>query len=334
MSNFLFECIELNLQTPTDFFGRFVFKPLPSGHGITLGNLFRRVLLTNLPGTSIVGARIAGISHEFSTIPGVREDVLEILLNLKDLIFKGESKTGSIGRLKVQGPAIITANQLVLPNEISLVNPTQYLATIADTTTFELEVKIETGIGYLLAENRLKKNHYPNDFLSIDAIFMPVHKVVYRVESIETDNLQNEEQVILDIWTNGSITPTKAISLAAKEISEWLTPILNIEQSSINIAVGNSGESNYQSPSFIKEMETEKINFRSSQNQDPFAFMSIEELNLSARAFNSLRRAEILMVGDLLKYSLQDLGSLKNFGQKSLEEVVDALKNKCGVSLQ
>lgn len=332
MSKFLFECIELNLQTPTDYFGRFIFKTLPAGHGITLGNLFRRLLLTSLPGISIVGVRIAGINHEFSTVSGVREDVLEILLNLKDLIFKGKCAEGSIGRLKVQGPAVITADCLVIPPEISIVNPTQYIATISDNSIFELEVKIEPGTGYLLAETRIKEDPHPSDFLSMDAIFMPVRKVVYNVESIESDTTkQNEEQVILDLWTNGSITPTKAIFLAAKEMAEWLTPILSIEKSSIKIipkeleTINLEITSNIESKDEISTIEKEQNKFNS---------MKIEELNLSARAYNSLKKANILMVGDLINYSLDDLSNIKNFGQKSLHEVLDVLKTQCGISLQ
>lgn len=333
MSNFSFECIELNLQTPTEYFGRFIFKTLPTGHGITLGNVLRRVLLTNLPGTTIVGARIAGVNHEFSTIPGVREDVLEILLNLKDLIFKSGSSVSSIGRLKVQGPCIVTADQLVLPTDVSLVNPTQYIATISEKINFELEVKIESGTGYLLSENRLKESHYPNDFLSIDAIFMPVRKVLYHVETIETDDNQGAEQLILDIWTNGSITPTKAVSIAAKQISNWLSPILNIEQqtnlsSSISLKeenLNNTLDHNETSVSSTIDLTNEENIFRT---------IPIEELNLSARAYNSLKRAQILMIDDLLQYSLQDLSEIKNFGQKSLEEVIEVLQNKYGVSLQ
>lgn len=305
MSNFQFECIELNLQTSTEYFGRFVFKPLEVGHGITIGNILRRVLLTNLPGISTVGVRIAGVNHEFSTIPGVREDVLEILLNLKEVIFKSQDqdKTGTFGRLKVQGPAIVTASAIDLPFNIEIVNPNQYIATISDNSILEMEIKLDWGKGYILAENQPIEGPLPLDFLRIDAIFMPVRRVVYHIEK-----LGNEEQLILDIWTNGSITPSDAVSVGSKTIINWFKTIENLDK------IPSKKEDN------TKQRDLKTI--------------PIEELNLSARAYNGLKRVQINLIGELLNFSLNDLREIKNFGQKSVQEVIEALETRYGVLIE
>ena len=301
MSNFQFECIELNLQTSTEYFGRFVFKPLDVGHGITIGNILRRVLLTNLPGISIVGVRIAGVNHEFSTIPGVREDVLEILLNLKEVVFKSQHQGETFARLKVQGPAIIAASCIDLPPTIEIVNPNQYIATISDNSILEMEVKLDWGKGYTLAENQPVEG--PLDFLKIDAIFMPVKRVVYHIEK-----LGNQEQLVLDIWTNGSITPPDAVSVASKTIINWFKTIENLDKTT------SKKDNN------IKQRDLKTI--------------PIEELNLSARAYNGLKRAQINLIGELLNYSLNDLREIKNFGQKSVQEVIEALETRYGVLIE
>lgn len=306
MSNFQFECIELNLQTATEYFGRFVFKPLEVGHGITIGSILRRVLLTNLPGISIVGARIAGVNHEFSTIPGVREDVLEILLNLKEVIFKSQQQEESFGRLKIQGPAIITASCLELPSTIEIVNPNQYIATISDNSTLEIEVKLDWGKGYTLAENQPVQG--PIDFLRIDAIFMPVRRVVYHIETSFSETLGAQEQLILDIWTNGSITPSDAVTIASQTIIDWFKTIENLDKNTLT-----------------KETVVEQRDIKT---------IPIEELNLSARAYNGLKRAQINLIGELLNYSVNDLREIKNFGQKSVQEVIEALETHYGVLIE
>jgi DNA-directed RNA polymerase subunit alpha len=190
-------------------FGKFIIKPLDKGMGITLGNMFRRLLLTQISSTSIIGARIAGISHEFSTIAGVREDVLEILLNIRQINFKGILPKKSYARLKVQGPAIITANYInldLLPN-IQLVNPSQYIATILDASVVEMEFQIESSKDYSLSTNEFNLNS-PN-FLAVDKVSSPVERVVFEVD--DTLSNQNKEELVLNVWTNGSITPQEAV---------------------------------------------------------------------------------------------------------------------------
>ncbi len=212
-------CLELNSQKSNQFFGQFTFHSLNNSESITLGTALRRILLTNIPGLAIIAVRIATVNHEFSTIPGVREDVLDILLNLKEVILKKKIKFSSpiIGRLKVNGPAIVTANCFKLPSTITICNPAQYIATITDNSILELEVKINSGIGYFLTDLTNKKVS-SIDFLEVDAPFTPIQNVIFE------QNEKNKE-LVLKIWTNGSITPTKALSLAIKNLVIWLYPI-------------------------------------------------------------------------------------------------------------
>jgi DNA-directed RNA polymerase subunit alpha len=305
MSNFQCECIELNLQTSSDYFGRFVFKPLGAGDGITIGNIFRRVLLTNLPGMSIVGVRIAGVNHEFSSIPGVREDVLEILLNLKEVILKSKKKVNSFGRLKIQGPAILTAACIDLSPDIEVVNPSHYLATISDNSFLEMEMKLEWGKGYTLAEDQTSEG--PLDYIRVDSIFMPIRRVVYSIQTSDQEEKVSQEQLTLDVWTNGSITPSEAIASASKIMVDWFKSLETFDQQSL------------PTETLIQQRDIKRL--------------PIEELNLSARAYNALKRAQINLIGELLKYSLKDLREIKNFGQKSIQEVEEALERCYGVFL-
>ncbi len=215
-------CLELNFQKLTQFFGQFTFHSLNYSESLTLGTALRRILLTNIPGLAIVAIRIATVNHEFSTISGVREDVLDILLNLKEIILKSSIKIDSpiIGRLKVSGPMIITANNFKLPSTVSICNPTQYIATITDDSILELEIRIDSGVGYLLTDS-INQKDYLTDFLKIDASFTPIQNVIFE------QNEKNKELVV-KIWTNGSITPTKALSLAIKNFVTWLYPIQSI----------------------------------------------------------------------------------------------------------
>ena len=306
MLNLQCECIELNLQSPTQYFGRFIFKPLPLGQGTTLGNALRRVLLANLKGLSIVGVRIAGVNHEFSTIAGVREDVLDILLNLKEIIFKGEEPITGVGRFKIQGPAVVKAEAFELPANIEIVNADQYIATISDKSFLEMEVELDWGKGYRLADN--PNSTISSDSLRLDSVFMPVRQVTYTTEINLSSLTDKNEQLTLDVWTNGSITPTKAVSLAAQDIINWFIPIQNLVDNSKN-----------------------EVNIKNEINVNQ---VHISELNLSARASNSLKKAEIETVNQLSTYSIKDLKKIKNFGQKSIDEVVEVLKKRYDILIE
>jgi DNA-directed RNA polymerase subunit alpha len=301
--NYKIDCVELKTNDYFEKYSKFVFEYLEYGQGITLANSVRRVLLSELEGLAIVAIRIAGINSEFSSIPGVREDILEIILNVKQIILKGKIEKPILGRLKIHGPAIITADLINLP-EIKIINPTQYIATIADGFIFEMELKIEKGKNYQLAD--LKSFVDPIDFLQIDAIFNPITKVSYQIEQI--DNVKPiKERLILEIWTNGSILPSEALSFSGSILQKLAQPLI---------------ENNFQDICNKLSDKEKKL------NQIP-----IEELVLSARAYNGLKRAQINFVGDLIKYSINDLKEIKNFGQKSIEEVVSSLKKILNINL-
>lgn len=214
------------VEISDDNFGKFLIKPLDTGMGVSVGNIFRRLLLTQIARTNITGVRIAGINNEFSTITGVREDVIEILLNLRQVILKGSKQDKTYARLKIKGPAIITANciQFDLLSDIKVINPNQYIGTIMNDSIVEMELKIESGKDYNLATNQVNLN--PSDFLTIDKISSPIRRVIFEVD----DKLasQNQEELIIKVWTDGSITPSEAIINTAEIIRNLFTKI-NIE---------------------------------------------------------------------------------------------------------
>jgi DNA-directed RNA polymerase subunit alpha len=305
MAQFGIECIESKLDTPRDHYGKFVLEPLDQGQGITVGNALRRVLLSDLEGTAIVAVRIAGINHEFSTLTGIREDVLEILLNLKEVVLKSHSKETSIGRLRVQGPAIVTAANFDLSSDIEIIDPKQYIATICSNNILEMEFKIEGGKGYQIVEKFMDDTSI--DFLQVDSIFMPVKKVNYTVEEIRYDQHSLKDRLTLEIWTNGSVSPQEAIGRSSTILTNLFTPLKTIH---------------------FKSEEEKFLPEGTRINQ-----ILIEELQLSVRAYNCLKRAQIHSVADLLDYSQEDLLEIKNFGQKSAEEVIDALQKRLGINL-
>nr|YP_010903133.1 RNA polymerase subunit alpha [Hypnea pseudomusciformis]WCH55187.1 RNA polymerase subunit alpha [Hypnea pseudomusciformis]WCH56780.1 RNA polymerase subunit alpha [Hypnea pseudomusciformis] len=305
MTHFQIECVESKIEGAREQYGHFILQPLKQGQGITLGNSLRRSILSDLEGTAIVAVRIAGINHEFSTITGVREDVLEILLNLKEVVLKSYSSESQIGRVRIQGPAIITAGLFDLPTEIKIIDPKQYIATICNNTIFEMEFRIEKGHGYRLIDRGVDKKSI--DFLQIDAIFMPATKFNYHVEEQRIDSHTIQEKLSIEVWTNGSLSPQEAISQGAYILTNLFYPLTNIDFKS---AIKNQGP-----------------------NDDKINEVLIEELQLSVRAYNCLKRAQIDSISDLLDYSQEELLEIKNFGQKSAEEVIDALRNKLDIYL-
>ena len=311
MSNLSIKCLKSEKTEASVLYGQFLINTLRAGQGITIGNLFRRVLLGDLKGTTITAVRIAGVNHEFSIIDGVREDVLELLLNLKGIVIKGQLPASRFGRLKIQEPMVITASQIDLPEGLEIINPNHYIATTSTSNILEIELKFETGIGYHLASQTFAD--HSDDFLQLDAIFMPIHKVDFKIENISDKTNEQKESLILDIWTNGSISPEDAVYNASKIIVDLFSSILKNK--------------------FIDETNT--LNYQGSSNPiDPHTNIAIEELQLSVRAYNCLKRAQINTVGDLLKYSPEKLQELKNFGRKSADEVFVTLKNKLGIILK
>lgn len=311
MVNLCIKCIQSEKTEAGVLYSQFLINNLHTGQGITIGNLFRRILLGDLGGIAITAVRIAGINHEFSVIEGVREDVLELLLNLKGIVLKGQIKEPQFGKLKIQEPIVITANQIELPNGLTIINPNHYIATTLTSNILEIELKFEYGIGYHLASQTFSEKS--EDFIQMDAIFMPVQKVDFKIENISDNANEIKESLTLDIWTNGSISPENAIYEASQIIVDLFSSILK------NKFTDENHLTNYQ---------------LLSNQLDPHTNIAIEELQLSVRAYNCLKRAQINTVGDLLKYSPEKLQELKNFGRKSADEVFVTLKNKLGIILK
>jgi DNA-directed RNA polymerase subunit alpha len=310
MNNISIRCLKSEKIQSGACHGQFVINSLKPGQGITIGNQLRRVLLGDLGGIAISAVRIAGVTHEFSTIPGVREDILEILLNLKGVVLRSKIKDVQFGRLKIQGPTVITADLIQLPVGMEIINPNHYIATLSTSNIIEIEFKFEYGTGYQLATQTFSEEL--NNYLQLDTVFMPVQKVDFKIENVYEIGNHSNERLFLDIWTNGSISPNEALESASKIIINLFTVLIK------NTIRNENNQLEQQSDSISIE---------------PYTNIAIEELQLSVRAYNCLKKAQINTVGDLLQYSPEKLQELKNFGRKSADEVFSTLKNKLGIIL-
>jgi DNA-directed RNA polymerase subunit alpha len=309
---FQVQCLQSTEKTETELYSKYYIGPFIKGQSTTIGNTLRRVLLSSLQGLAIVGARINDINHEFSTIPHVKEDVIDILLNLKQIVFKGNINEPTLARLKVKGPGIITAQDIELPPNVKLIDPRQYIATITAKGDVEMEFLITRGQNYL--KNTTLESIIPSGFLSVDAVFMPVKKVNFFVETAQTGNSSELESLILEIWTNGSLTPAEALSTSAEVLGNSFE-LLKITNTTSTLAIN-------------KEI------YQAEDNPEQLDTIFIEELELSVRAYNCLKRANIHTVSDLMKYSANDLLEFKNFGQKSADEVCENLKKRFDMDLK
>jgi DNA-directed RNA polymerase subunit alpha len=300
VGHFQVECIESTVDADFGQYGKFVIEPLERGQGITVGNALRRVLLSNLKGSAITAVRIAGVTHEFATIPGVREDVLDILLNLKQVVLRTHNSDPQIGRLFVRGPATVTADNIELSGDVEVVNPNS-----ADSS-LEMEVRIEQGKGYLpVDKNRDESSAL--DFMQMDAVFMPVRQVNYSIEDSRIGGAVDRDRILLEVWTNGSLTPQESLGQAATLLVDLFNP--------------------------LKDVTFTPVDEQEAEEEDETNQIPIEQLNLSVRAYNCLKRAQINNVADLLEYSQEDLLEIKNFGAKSAEEVIEAMQVHLGITL-
>jgi len=319
---FQIQCLQSSNNSATEHFSKYLVGPFLKGQSVTVGNALRRVLLSNLQGVAIIGVRIIGIDHEFSTISNVNEDVVDILLNLKQIVLKGNVNEPTLARLKVKRAGIINANSIELPEEVSLVDPRQYIACLNSDGDLEMEFLIAQGQNYMTS-GRIDYL-LPPDFLAVDAIFMPVTKANFFVEtarSLSTEELLEKygksselESLLLEIWTNGSIKPSEALSYSA-EILENTFGLLRITDTILPNTLPTT-----------TSVEEDK--------NEHFDTVFIEELELSVRAYNCLKRANVNTLSDLLQYSAEDLLEFKNFGQKSADEVCESLKKRFSIELQ
>ena len=280
-------------------YGRFVIEPLERGYGTTLGNSLRRVLLASLPGAAITSIKIDGVLHEFDTVPGVREDVMQIILNIKGIAVKSYVEDEKKIELDVVGPAEVTAGDILTDSDIEIVNPDHYLFTIAEGKTFKAILTVNSGRGYVPAESN-KKDEAPVGTLAVDSIYTPVKKVNYQVEPARVGSNDGFDKLTLEINTNGTIIPEDALGLSARILMEHLGLFTDLTE------VAKSAE-------VMKETET--------ASDDRMLDRTIEELDLSVRSYNCLKRAGINTVFDLTEKTEPEMMKVRNRGRKSLEEV-------------
>jgi DNA-directed RNA polymerase subunit alpha len=298
------ECVE-----STGNFSRFSVEPLDKGVGITLGNGLRRMLLGYLSGAAVTSVKIEGIQHEFSTIPNVKEDTIEFLLNIKAIRIKANTNRPGKMVLEVAREGEVHASDIKPSDEFDIVNPDQYLATLdSPDAVLNVEFTIETGEGFLQADTNA---NLPIGVIPVDAIFTPIRKVNYKIEPMHIGRETSRERMYIDVWTDGTISPTDAVSQAAELLAEQLTPFVNLATAS---------ENKVEKKAAISSIPDEKFN------------MPVEELDLSVRTMNSLRRGGITTVGELVSRGEKELLSLRNFGQKSRQEVEERLAT-LGLSL-
>lgn len=295
------ECVEMSEDSK---YGKFVVEPLERGNGITLGNSLRRILLSSLPGAAVTQVKIDTVLHEFSTIPGVAEDVVEIILNIKNLALKMHGDSSKVIKIDAQGEGIVTAADITADPDIEIINPDLYIATLGEGSRLYMEMTVEKGRGYITAE-RNKQANQPIGVIPIDSIFTPVRKVNYSVENTRVGNRTDYDKLTLEIWTNGAISPDEAASLGAKILSEHLNLFITLTDHVGDVEI-------------LVEKEEDK--------RDKVLEMTIEELDLSVRSFNCLKRAGINTVEELTQRTEEDMMKVRNLGKKSLEEVQQKLE--------
>lgn len=299
----------ITLEESADFrTGKFIVEPLERGYGITLGNCLRRVLLSALPGAAVTGITIEGVSHEFSTIKGVKEDVAEIILNLKGLNLKANYTDKNLKKtLKIERttPGIVTAADIEIDPEVEVLNPEMYICTIDDGGKLIMDLNVARGRGYVVAE-KLKDATRPIGYISIDAIFTPVKSVSYAVESTRVGQNIDYDKLTLDIKTDGSLSAKDVLSLAAKAIEDHIRLFVNLS----DVISG-----------------TDILVSREEDKQQKVLEMNIEDMDLSVRSYNCLKRAAIHTVEDLTKKTEDDMLKVRNLGRKSLDEVINKLRS-------
>jgi DNA-directed RNA polymerase subunit alpha len=288
---------------------RFVAEPLEPGFGYTLGNTLRRTLLSRVPGAAITSIRIEGVQHEFSTVPGVVEDVVDIILNVKQVVVRLLDAEDHTIYLTGKGPGDVTAGQLKVPAGVEIVNPDQHLARLSADGRLEMELTVAAGVGYRTADAN-KQGSGTIGVIPIDSIFSPVRKVAYRVENTQVGQMTNFDRLVLDVETNGAIAPGEAVSSAGKTLRELMNLFADMGEG-IGLELGER---------------------QSESSGSPDLDLPIEALDLSERPRNCLRRAQIKTVGELVQRTADDLLNITNFGQKSLEEVIAKL-DELGLSL-
>lgn len=294
-------------------YGRFVVEPLERGFGNTLGNSLRRVLLSSLEGVAVTSIKIDGVLHEFSTIPGVKEDVTEIVLNMKSLVAKLHSNGPKVVEISAEGPCEVTAESIKCDSEVEILTPDLHIATLGEDSKLNMEITLDKGRGYVPAErNKTQMASEVIGVLPVDSIYTPVLKVNYTVDNTRVGQITDYDKLTLSVWTNGVINAQEAVSLAAKVLTEHLNLFVDLSD---------------------RGYSTEIMVEKDDKGKEKVLEMTIEELDLSVRSFNCLKRAGINTVEDLISKSEEDMMKVRNLGRKSLEEVVYKLST-LGFSLR
>ena len=294
------ECLEINEENN---YAKFVCEPLERGYGITIGNSLRRILLSSLPGAAITSVKINGVVHEFSTIPGVVEDVPELIVNLKGVRLKVFDNEEKIIKIDFKGAGDITAADIVTDGTVEILNPELHIATTSENADLHIEMTVNRGRGYNVAEKNKKENS-PIDVLAIDSIFTPVKKVNYTVENTRVGQMVDYDKLTIEVWTDGSLKAYEALSLAAKVMTGHLELFVDLSETAKNTKV------------MVEKAESKR---------ERILEMPIEELELSVRSYNCLKRAGIATVEDLTNKSQEDMMKVRNLGKKSLDEVTNKL---------
>ena len=303
------ECTDLSEDGK---YGKFVIGPLERGYGTTLGNSLRRILLASLPGAAATSIKIEGVQHEFSTVPGIVEDVTEMILNLKKMAIKLHGDGVKTVYIDAKGAQEITAGDIKCDSDVEIFNPELHIATLNSDAKLYAEITLSKGRGYVSAERNKAEMQPVIGVIPVDSIYTPVTKVNYTVENVRVGQYTDREQLAVEVWTNGTINPQDAVSLAAKIMNELLTLFVDLSEDAKN---------------------TEVIIEKEENKKEKVLEMTIEELDLSVRSYNCLKRAGINTVEDLTNKSEEDMMKVRNLGRKSLEEVINKL-NGLGLYLK
>jgi DNA-directed RNA polymerase subunit alpha len=304
------DSVKFDEETLSDTYGKLVAEPLERSFGTTIGNSLRRVLLSSIEGAAITAVKIPGAMHEFSTIKGVKEDVVDVVLNIKKLRFKSYSNARKIAVIKVKGPGVVTGGDIQGDSSFDVLNPEQVIATLDKDATFEAEMYIKKGKGYVSAEFN-KEEDLPINVIAVDSVFTPIKRVNFSVEKARVGRATDYDRLVMEIWTDGSITPEKAVSHAASILIEHMNLfVLEDEEEDENVSVEQSdlGHSSNEEPVFNNNL-----------------LKSVEELELSVRSYNCLKNANIKTIADLVQKTEQEMLRTKNFGRKSLNEIKEIL---------
>ena len=294
------ECIDSQEDVS---YGKYIVEPLERGYGTTLGNSLRRILLSSLPGTAPTTIKIAGVQHEFSTVPGVKEDVTEIVLNVKKIIAKLHCQGTKTVYIDAAGECEVTAGDIKADGEVEILNPEQHICSLGPDASFNMEITLSHGRGYVPSDKN-KTPNMPIGTIAVDSIYTPVYKVNYTVENTRVGNMTDYDKLTLEVWTDSTISARDAVSLGAKILSDHLSLFTNLSETVAS------------KPTMAEKAET---------HRDKVLEMTIEELDLSVRSFNCLKRANINNVEDLISRTGEDMMKVRNMGRKSLEEVQNKL---------